>query len=72
MRRGDFVWMESGPLRMKAMVALASENEDSLMLMFDGLFNGYAGWMPVLREDGVYRDLINLKPVTIEKIERPG
>lgn len=58
-KRGDFVWIEREGQRVQAMVVLASENQDSLMLMFDAMFQGYAGMMPLLREDGVYRDLIN-------------
>lgn len=67
MKRGDFVWMERGDLRVKAMVVLASENEDSLMLMFDAMFDGYVGMMPVLRENGVYRDLMKGEAVKLEK-----
>jgi hypothetical protein len=70
MKRGDFVWIEYDGQRKQAMVTLASENEDSLMVMWgDGMLGGYCGMMPLLRENGVYRDLIEGKWVRVEKIE---
>jgi hypothetical protein len=66
MKRGDFIWIERGEVKMKAMVVLASSNEGSLMVMFDGMFCGYVGSMPLLRDEaGVYRDLIEQRPVTV-------
>lgn len=69
MKHGDYVWIEREGQRVGAMVTLASENEDSLMVMFDALFHGYAGMMPLLRVDGVYRDLINGWEIEVERIE---
>jgi hypothetical protein len=69
-KRGDFVWIEHGEELMQAMVTLASDNAVSLMVMFDGMFCGYAGAMPLLRDDaGVYRDLTEGRPVKVEKIK---
>ena len=65
MKRGDFVWIERGNQRVQAMVVLASDNADSLMLMFDGMFHGYAGMMALLRTDGEYRDLIENEVVKV-------
>lgn len=66
MKRGDFVWIERGPMRMKAMVVLASGNGVSLMVMFDGMFCGYVGSMPLLKhDDGVYYDLMEERPVKV-------
>ena len=66
MKRGDYVWIERGEVKMKAMVVLASENEHSLMVMFDGMFCGYVGSMPLLKDDkGVYRGLMCSLPVTV-------
>lgn len=63
MKRGDFVTLQFGRQRKKAMVVLASPCERSLMLSFDGALTtddggAYFGAMPVLLEDdGMYRDL---------------
>jgi hypothetical protein len=71
MKRGDFVWIERGDVKMQAMVTLASPNEDSLMVMFDGMFCGYVNAMPLLRDDeGVYRDLLENKPVEVSGQDR--
>jgi hypothetical protein len=70
MKRGDFVWIEYDGQRKQAMVTLASENEDSLMVMWgDGMLGGYCGMMPLLRENGEYRDLVEGKPVKVERAE---
>jgi hypothetical protein len=69
MKWGDTVWIEREGLRVRAEVVLASDNEDSLMLMFDAMFHGYAGMMALLRENGVYRDLIEGKPVKVEECD---
>ena len=70
MKRGDFVRIERGEAKMEAMVTLASPCGGSLMVMFDGMFCGFAGMMPLLRDDeGVYRDLVTSQPVALEKIK---
>lgn len=66
MKRGDFVWIERDGRRIRGMILLAAENENSLMVMFDGTFFGYVSMLPLLREDGEYRDLIQGQPVTVE------
>jgi hypothetical protein len=72
MKRGDFVWIERGDQRVKAMVVLASDNGRSLMLMFDAFFRtasggGFAGMMPVLKEDdGIYYDIVEHEPVEVQ------
>jgi hypothetical protein len=70
MKRGDFVWIERGEVKMRAMVTLASPNGNSLMVMFDGMFCGYVSMMPLLRSDGEYRDLIAGNRVKVELIKR--
>jgi hypothetical protein len=72
LRRGDFVWLERDGERKKAMVVLASENGMSIAVMWgDGLFLGYAGTMPLLRDEaGVYHDLAQMLPVKVEREER--
>jgi len=46
-------------------VVLASTNGRSLMLGFETILGGYAGMMPVLEEQGVFRDLITRSTVTL-------
>jgi hypothetical protein len=48
MERGDFVTLSRDDASIVAMVALASGNKKSLMLMFEGAFCGHYGSMPVL------------------------
>jgi hypothetical protein len=71
-QRGDFVIVSVHGTRKEAMVGLVSENGRSLMLLFDGgLYwpgekGGYNGAMPLL-DDGTYIELINHRPVGIER-----
>ena len=70
MKKGDKVKLTcSHGLSVEAEIILASGNEASLMLWFEGIFLGYVGMMPVLRENGVYRELITCQPVTVELLE---
>lgn len=72
-RRGEFVVVTAHGRTKKAMVGLASPNGRSLILLFEGglgdVADGlYIGSMPVLLEDdGVFRELINRRPITIER-----
>ena len=68
MKRGDFVWIKRGEARKQAMIVLSSDNEKSLMVMFDGMFCGYVSTMSLLNQDGVYRDLSEGKPVWVMEI----
>jgi len=76
MKRGDFVRVTFGVDSIQAMVMLASENGNSLMLGFDGALHSpsggmFVGSLPVLRgDDGVYRDLVEGVEVQIESIRR--
>lgn len=64
--------LENGEQQMKAMVTLASENGESLMVAFDGMFAGYVGMMPLLADDrGVFRDLVTGSAVTVKRL-KPG
>jgi hypothetical protein len=68
-KRGDVIWIERGHTKMRAMIVLASPNEVSLAVAFDGMFCGYVGWMPLLRDDnGEYRDLITSMPVKVSNV----
>lgn len=63
MKRGDFVTVYGPRNEARAMVVLASENGESLMLMFNDFLwvsdGGYAGACAVLKdEQGTYRDLM--------------
>lgn len=69
-QRGDFVEIQYRCQSMRAMVLLASGNDRSLMLGFDGIMGKHAGSMPLLQDaDGVYRSLIDDEPVTIRAVE---
>jgi len=73
-KRGDFVLITCAGQTKRAMVMLASPNGRSLMFGFDGTMHAgggiYYGSMPVLQDDdGVYRDLANGEPVTIETVQ---
>ena len=70
-RRGSFVTLRNGDQAMEAMVVLASPNEDSLALMFDGAFRVgdgmLIGSMALLRTDGVYRDILTGTPIIVDE-----
>lgn len=64
-RTGDRVRVTFEGRTVDAFVLLASRNGVSLFLQFDALLGGYAGGMPVIWQDGAFRDLIFLRPITI-------
>jgi hypothetical protein len=58
LERGDFIWMERDGKRVRAMVTLVGTERggQSLIVMFDGEFGRYIGYMMLfLDKDGVYR-----------------
>jgi hypothetical protein len=65
-KTGDSLMVSFKGRRVLGQVKLASENGRSLMLEFDAMLGGYVGMMPVLEEDGVFRDLITKSVVTLE------
>lgn len=67
---GDWVQVIFAGRTVDAVILLASDNGVSLMLYFDALLGGYLGQMPVLWEDGEYRDLLLKQPVEIKTIGR--
>jgi len=75
MTRGDVVQITYRGRSVRAMVLLASPNERSLMLGFDGALGDadrglFMGAMPVLQDDaGVYRDLLHGDEVVIAKAQ---
>ena len=74
MTRGEFVVLEAaGREPITAFVALASVNGASLIVMFDGLVDGCAGAMPLLRDpEGVYRNIYTGRPVTMRPFTARG
>jgi hypothetical protein len=72
MRRGDFVLITYCGQVKRALVMLASENQRSLMLGFDGVLRDdkggmFVGALAALQEDdGTYVDLIGGQQVAIE------
>ena len=73
MKRGDHVELqtEDGE-RICAFVVLASQNNLSIAVMFDGLFRGYVSMMPLLREQadapGHYRDLVTGAVIAVRAV----
>jgi hypothetical protein len=67
MKTGDQVWIGYNGRTVAGTIAIASENERSLMLSFeDAILGGHVGMMPVLLDDiGVYRSVITGKAVAI-------
>ena len=65
MKAGDEVVLHFGDQQIDATVVIASTNQDSIALAFDGIFGGYVGVMPLLRQDGVYRDLMHHQAANI-------
>lgn len=73
MDRGDFVHLEMESEEIGAMVVLASPNDMSLMVAFEGMLGMYVGMMPLLMDDnGVYHDLLTHKPVAVTVIKAGG
>jgi hypothetical protein len=69
---GQLVLITYGSRTLEGEIAIASPNQRSLMLRFDGALipshgeGMFLGWMPVLRDEaGVYRDLMNNEPVQV-------
>lgn len=72
-RTGDRVRVAYNGQTVDASVMLASANGRSLMLAFDGVLRdlqgGYfVGKVPLLYEDGAYRDLVNNETFTLTLI----
>jgi hypothetical protein len=69
--RGDFVTLRYQGDETVGMISLASENQKSLAVMFEGIFAGHAAMMLLLLEDdGDYRSIATDMVITIERIER--
>jgi hypothetical protein len=70
-KRGQFVQVAYNGQTIEAMVLLASENSQSLMLVFAGAVRTPSGGMmlgqmPLLMDDdGVYRDLVENQPASL-------
>lgn len=62
---GDLVRVTLEGRTVDARVLLASANGQSLALGFDATLGGYVEMMPVLWEDGAYRDIVEHREVAI-------
>jgi hypothetical protein len=71
-KRGDFVQLTIDGLTLRAMVALASPNGASLMVMFDGLLDGCVGMMPLLAHDDGYHNLMTGRAVGVAPDVKPS
>lgn len=65
--KGDRVRITFGRRTVDGIIEIASPNGRSLFLTFDAVLGGFLGGLPVLEEDGVYRDLITHQVAKIEK-----
>lgn len=70
LRRGDIVQvacataeMGRGPLR--ALVVIASENGESLAVMYDGILDGCVNMLPLLWRDGAFRSIVTQRPIDV-------
>ncbi len=66
-KTGDAVSITHEGRTVKGSVLFASGNGVSLALSFEAILGGYVGMMPILMEDGVFRDLVKGQPVHLEK-----
>jgi hypothetical protein len=70
MKTGEHVLIESDGRSLAGTVILASANGRSLMLAFEGIFDGCVGLLPVLQdEEGAYRSIITDAVVQLSVIE---
>jgi hypothetical protein len=70
--RGDGVTIFSDGQSMDAWIGLASPNGASLMVHFDGIFQGHIDVIPLLLgADGAYRSIVTNRIVAVEKSARP-
>lgn len=70
LEKGSRVLITYKGRELEGRVILASQNQQSLMLAFDGMLGGYVGSMPVLLAPGddCYRDLIEHDPVEVREL----
>lgn len=69
MKKGDTVEISCLDRTVTGTLLLASENERSLMLLFEAILDGHVGMMPVfMGDDGVYRALATGTKVTIRRM----
>ena len=57
LRAGDPIDITCEGRTVEGEIELLSENQDAMVIAFEAILGGYAGRMPVLRLDGVYRDI---------------
>lgn len=75
-RTGERVRITTGGRTVDGTVILASPNGRSLALGFEALLSpmgglgGYAGMMPVMWNEGAFRDLIQGAPVALDEVQQ--
>lgn len=70
MRVGDKIKIEYRGRAVEGMVELAN-NDEALMIVFNGMLGGHMGVMPVRHTGIEYISVLEGYPVQIEKIEGP-
>jgi len=76
-KTGDEVQITMGGRTVVGRVLLASPNGRALALSFEAMLGpegggAYVGMMPVLEEDGVFRDLVTRSEVVLSEVEKGG
>lgn len=69
-KSGDKILIGCDDRTVEGKVILASENGVSLMLAFEAILDGCVGTMPVMLEDGVYRNILTGQAIAIAKSRR--
>lgn len=55
---------------MRAIVVIASENGESIAVMYDGILDGCVNMMPLLWRDGAFRSIVTDRPIEL-MVEEP-
>jgi hypothetical protein len=68
-KAGDQVELVCGERRLRGQVEIASANQRSLAVVFDGVLAGHVGMMPLLLDDaGVYRSIVTGDAVEVRSL----
>jgi hypothetical protein len=71
MTRGDRVTLSSSEGTVTGTILIATANQLSLAVTFEGMFMGYLFWMPLLMQNGHYTDLMQGRAVAVKPL-RPN
>ena len=66
-QKGDEIEITCEGRILDGVIVLASANNDALAISFEAIIGMHAGTMPLIRQDGIYRSLIDGTEVVIRK-----